>query len=108
MSAQQLNAKSVRRIARATGLPVIGGWSHGGYNLGFVTEDHRHGVFDKKTGEWWWEEPVSHYTSCHERFGDYPAEPPLPPPPVAAHRPMYETSGAEPRTKTGSILQEKP
>ncbi len=68
MSAQHLNAKSVRRLIRATGLDIIRGWSHGGYTLGFVTAEHRHGWFDKKTGEWGYDDITMHYTSCEELF----------------------------------------
>ena len=66
MSAQTLNARSVRRIERSIGEPVLRGWGHGGYVMGFVTPDHRHGWWDKKTGEveWAGHDQVIHYTSC--------------------------------------------
>lgn len=68
MSAQVLSPKSVARIERATGLTgeIRRGWANGGYVLSFVTHDHRHGLFDKKTGQWCWEEDPIHYTSCRE------------------------------------------
>lgn len=68
MSAQRLSDRSCRRIARATGQEVLRGWSHGGYVLSWVTPDHRHGWFDKKTGEWGWNKAVCHYTSCRETW----------------------------------------
>ena len=64
MSAQQLSPRSIRRIERATGLKLRMAWSHGGYTMGFATEDHRHGWYDKKSGEWGFEEPTVHYSSC--------------------------------------------
>lgn len=66
MSAQRLSARSVRRIARATGLDVLHAWSHGGYVMAFVTRDHRHGYFDKKTGDWEFDPDARCYTSCRE------------------------------------------
>lgn len=69
MSAQVLNDRSTRRIARSTGLDIVRAWSHGGYTMAFVTADHRHGSWDKKTGEWEWEtDRTWHYTSCRELF----------------------------------------
>jgi hypothetical protein len=43
----------------------------------FVTPDHRHGWWDKKTGEWGWldENYWGHYTSCHELFPDWHPRP---------------------------------
>lgn len=68
MSSQRLNARSIRRIERVTGLEILRAWSHGGYIFDFVTPDHRHGWIDKKSGEWGWEPPgrLVHYTSCSE------------------------------------------
>ncbi len=70
MSAQILSAKSTRRVARSTGLDIVRAWGRGGYVFGFVTADHRHGAWDKKTGEWEYTDPgrVLHYTSCAELF----------------------------------------
>ncbi|MEC3994024.1 hypothetical protein VSR01_10885 [Actinacidiphila sp. DG2A-62] len=69
MSAQRLGPKALRRIARATDLDIVRGWAWGGYTLYFVTADHQHGWFDKKTGEWGWDEsPQPHYSSCAELF----------------------------------------
>lgn len=70
MSAQVLSARSTRRIARSTGLDVVRAWSYGGYVMAFVTSAHEHGTWDKKTGEWEWEQPpVRHFTSCVAMFG---------------------------------------
>jgi hypothetical protein len=69
VSAQRLSARSVRRIERGTGLAIRRAWAHGGYVFAFVTTDHRHGWWDKKTGEWGWDaSPLAHYSSCDEMF----------------------------------------
>ena len=69
MSAQVLNARSTRRIARSTGLNIVHAWGHGGYVMGFVTADHRHGSWDKKTGNWQYDTGrIWHYGSCDELF----------------------------------------
>lgn len=69
MSAQVLSPRSTRRIARSTGLDIVRAWSHGGYIMTFVTADHQHGMWDKKTGEWEWDDdPTFHYSSCSELF----------------------------------------
>lgn len=73
MSAQSLGPRWIRRLRRVTGLDVVRGWSHGGYDLAFATADHQHGWFDIKayrgvtSGQAWGiEEPdqVVHYSSC--------------------------------------------
>lgn len=68
MSAQILNDRSIRRITRSTGLDIALAWGHGSHVMAFVTTDHRHGWWDKKTGEWWWDEDPIHYTSCRSLF----------------------------------------
>lgn len=75
MSAQVLNDRSTRRIARSTGLDVVRAWAWGGYTMYFVTADHRHGWWDKKTSEWGFDEDadVMHYASCRELFPKEPA-----------------------------------
>ncbi|MET7457698.1 hypothetical protein ACWEPZ_37820 [Streptomyces sp. NPDC004288] len=76
MSAQRLSPRSTRRIARTTNLDVVRAWSHGGYSMSFVTADHRHGWWDKKTGQWEWEaDPVLHYSSCRDLFPEAGNEP---------------------------------
>jgi hypothetical protein len=73
VSAQVLSPRSTRRIARSTGLDIIRAWAHGGYTMDFVTADHRHGLWDKKTGDWEWETGrVFHYSSCRELFPEEP------------------------------------
>ena len=65
MSAQRLSARKTRRIAEATGLPVIRAWSHGGYVHDFVTAGHLHGWYSLKTGNWGVETEVKwHYNTC--------------------------------------------
>jgi len=71
MSAQRLNAKSIRRIERTIGEPVKMAWSHGGYWMSFVTPDHRHGEWRRWSGEWHWDnDPMAHYTTCREWWPD--------------------------------------
>ena len=72
MSAQRLSAKSIRRIERSTPQAIRRAWGHGGYEMGFVTPDHRHGWWDKKTGNWYWDDNPIHYTSCRELFDGGP------------------------------------
>lgn len=74
MSAQRLSDRSRRRIERATGLPIVRAWAHGGCVMDFVTPEaeggHRHGMWDKKTGYWriLADDEVTHYTTCTELF----------------------------------------
>jgi hypothetical protein len=70
MSAQRLNERNMRKIARRTGLPVIRAWSHGGYVHDFVTRGHLHGWYSLKTGEWGIETGrVTHYDTCPRPAG---------------------------------------
>lgn len=65
MGAQRLSERKTRRIATATGLPVIRAWGHGGYVHDFVTAGHLHGWYSLKTGEWGIEPEVrTHYNTC--------------------------------------------
>ena len=72
MSAQRLSDKSARRVGRATGLDIVRAWGHGGYTFDFVVADdshedgHRHGWYDRKTGEHGWYDPtyMGHYNTC--------------------------------------------
>lgn len=68
MSVQVLNDRSCRRIQRSTGETVLRAWANGGYVFEFVTPEHRHGWWDKKTGGWGWipDEDVCHFTSCKQ------------------------------------------
>jgi hypothetical protein len=73
MGAQRLGSRRLRQIERLIGEPVLRGWSHGGYTLGFVTPDHRHGWWDKKSDAWGWydvDDRFVHYSSCKEFEGD--------------------------------------
>jgi hypothetical protein len=66
MSAQLLGPKLLRRISAAAEANVIRGWAHGGYDFAFVTDDHRHGVYSKKTGHVEWLAPgYGHYSTCY-------------------------------------------
>lgn len=64
MSAQVLSVRSVRRIERATGQTIDRAWGHGGYVFDFVTPQHRHGWWSRKTNQWGWEQNPLCYTSC--------------------------------------------
>jgi len=66
MGAQRLNARNTRKIATATGLPVIRAWSHGGYTHDFVTAGHLHGWYDLKTSQWGIIARPAHYSTCPE------------------------------------------
>ena len=68
MGAQRLSAKNAAKWARRLGLPIISMTAHGGYTHNFVTDDHRHGWVDIKTGEWEWSDQTWHYSSCDELF----------------------------------------
>lgn len=71
MGCSVLNPRSTRRIAASTGQLIVRAWSHGGYIMGFVTEEHQHGWWDKKTGEWGWHAmDTPCYTSCSDLFPD--------------------------------------
>lgn len=75
-----LSDKKTRHIAQSTGLDVIQAYGAASYTFPFVTTDHRHGLWDKKTGDWWWEDPTNdrrqpagpHFPGCHRRFPDTP------------------------------------
>lgn len=70
MGAQRLSERNTRKIAKATGLPVIRAWGHGGYVHDFVTEGHLHGWYALKTGEWGIQTGrVMHYNTCPPASG---------------------------------------
>lgn len=75
MGAQRLNARNTRKIATATGLPVIRAWGHGGYVHDFATAGHLHGWYDLKTGEWGITAAPMHYSTCPEGSAGRAAEP---------------------------------
>lgn len=64
MGAQRLNARNTRKIATATGLPVVRAWGHGGYIHDFVTAGHLHGLYYLKTGDWRIAVRPVHYDTC--------------------------------------------
>lgn len=73
MSVQRLSAKSTRRVGRQLNEPTITrAWVNNGQDhnvILFVTWDHRHGWFNRKTGES--DIPVDatdadHFTSCYD------------------------------------------
>lgn len=71
MGRQVLSDRSVRKYARRTGLPIERIIARGGSDhwLRFRTADHRHGFVKAGTYEVEWEEePVSHWTTCAEKF----------------------------------------
>lgn len=75
MSAQRLNDKKTLKWGEALNLPIIRMWGYGGYTHAFVTEDHRHGWVDTKTGEHGFDDNPLHYTSCAELFGSAESSP---------------------------------
>jgi len=71
MGMQPLSARSIRRIARTTGLDVIHGAANGGYWHAFVTSAHEHGAWHRHTHEWEWTNAAC-TTSCKQLFPDTP------------------------------------
>lgn len=68
---QVLSDRSCRRWSRRTGLEIVRMLARGSSNHwhSFVTADHRHGYLHVPDGRVeWQQEPVTHYTSCRERF----------------------------------------
>jgi len=65
MGAQRLSERKTRKIAAATGLPVIRAWGHGGYTHDFVTRGHLHGWYHLKDGTWGIQAGrIWHYDTC--------------------------------------------
>lgn len=64
MSAQRVGAKWLRRLKRETELDVAFGVCHGGYEINFVTTDHRHYRYYMKDRTWVPVQTYVHYTSC--------------------------------------------
>lgn len=87
MSLQRLGDKALRRIERTIGEPVLRGWANGGSVFGFVTPDHRHGWWTKRTEEWGWEATGGCVSSCWETWPD--DFPPLPEP-AAPLAPVFQ------------------
>jgi hypothetical protein len=67
MSAQRLNAKKTRQAAEATGLDVIRVWTRGDAAwVEFVTREDRHGLLNRKSGEWRWYDDAYHFDTCKD------------------------------------------
>jgi hypothetical protein len=64
MSAFMLSARSIRRVSRSVGFPVHAAWSHGDSWLAFVTPEHRHGLWHRRSGEYRWIATEIHYRDC--------------------------------------------
>lgn len=81
MGLNVLGSRRVRAVARATGLPVVWAsvYSHraSGRYAYFTTAEHQHGELDRRTGDWWLDEPPCRMSSCKSLFGagDDPADP---------------------------------
>lgn len=67
-ASQRLGEKSITRLERAIGVDILRAWPQGRHLLAFVATAHRHGWFDKTTGEWGWQDNPRHYLSCTELF----------------------------------------
>ncbi|APD19175.1 hypothetical protein SEA_MITTI_43 [Mycobacterium phage Mitti] len=107
MSAQRLSDRSRRRIERSTGLAIVRAWAHGGYVFDFVTVDHQHGSWDKRTGEWQLDDDPTHYSSCAELFSesncvDHPTLRGL----VEAREAPVVAAAAESAARFGAALQQ--
>ena len=69
MGLSTLGPRKLRLISRAIGQQVLRGWSNGGYDLGFVTLNHRHGWFNTTSHEWGFDDEYDwHPMSCHLLF----------------------------------------
>lgn len=66
MSVQRLGPRWLRRLSTIVGEPVRIGWANGGYVHGFATEQHRHGWYDIKSGQFgWYDGYDGHLSSCY-------------------------------------------
>lgn len=79
MGTQPLGLKLTRRIAREVGEPIKRAVGHGGYEFEFVTFEHEHGWWNKKSGLWVLEGPEGndgrgpmHWMSCRWNFNGEP------------------------------------
>lgn len=71
MGTAPLGGKLCRRIAADVGEPIKRAVGSGGYEFGFVTFDHRHGFWSKRTGEVCWHpdpRPRWCWSSCRFNF----------------------------------------
>lgn len=77
MSIQRLNAAKRNRISRAVGSPVIMAWTCGNdwreFIVPFRTTEHRHGLWNRRTGEveWLADIPAYHLSSCLDLTAEY-------------------------------------
>lgn len=70
MGTRPVSPRLCRRIARDVGEPVLRAVGHGGHDFGFVTFDHRHGVWAKRDGTVAWVDQPMHWSSCRWLFGE--------------------------------------
>lgn len=79
MGTAPLGAKLCRRIAEAVGEPIKRAVGSGGYDFEFVTFDHRHGFWSKRTGLVTWPTtdlyPTWCWSSCAFNFPDDSSHP---------------------------------
>jgi hypothetical protein len=92
MGVSPLSDKSIRRIARTTGLDVVYAYGRGTKWHAFVTADHRHGVWHRREHTWCWIIPGIDRqprcsSSCRTRFSQGPVvwDPPAGTPDVVYH-----------------------
>lgn len=69
MGARPCGVKLIRRCERDVGAYVlrVNGW--GSNVFAFVTDDHRHGRWDRRTGDVAWDSNPMHWWSCSVLFG---------------------------------------
>jgi hypothetical protein len=60
--------KLTRRVIRETGLDIVRVNGNGCWQFYFVTRDHRHGTWDKRTGEHEMTPDAMHFASCARLF----------------------------------------
>jgi hypothetical protein len=79
MGLRPLGPRWIRRLERITGLQVVHASGNGGYAFLFTTDDHQHGWYDMKTGEWDIDpEARHHFSSCRVLFPQAIDSPPPP------------------------------
>lgn len=70
MSAQRLGPRKIRGLEHLVGEPIKMAWvAYPRPWFAFVTPDHRHGLVNRTTGEFTWDDPDDrdqHYTSCYD------------------------------------------
>lgn len=69
MGLQQVNARSLRRVAAGVGEELVqAAIGSDGVWFVFTTAAHRHGCWNRRTGEVQWLPDDEHRTSCREHF----------------------------------------